>query len=260
MNKSKWSIFAGLFAIALLTISVALASAQSEPAKAKSPMYSYIANWQIPRAHWAEMNSSASATAEILEKAKADGTIVGYGSDENLVHTPDGWTHDNWWSANSMAGLLKVLDQMYSSGAATNSALDSATKHWDLVVVSRYYNWHPGSYKNAIVQVASYKLKADDPDNALDAISSEIVAPLLDKLIADGTIVEYEIDTLAVHTEAPGTFSIVTVSPQPEDVDKVNDAIREVIKAHPIQGVAFGALTDGDAHRDEMALGQGTFK
>jgi hypothetical protein len=36
-------------------------------------------------------------------KALADGTIVGYGNDEDLVHQAYGETHDNWWSAMSMA-------------------------------------------------------------------------------------------------------------------------------------------------------------
>ena len=80
--------------------------------KEKPAMYSYIANWQIPRAHWAEMEKSAAARKAILDKAMADGTIVGYGDDMNLVHTPDGETHDTWWSAMSMAGLVKVLDQL----------------------------------------------------------------------------------------------------------------------------------------------------
>lgn len=259
MNKCKWGIFTGLCAFSMLTLWVLPITAQSEAAKAKPPIYSYIANWQIPRAHWADMKSGGSPATAIMEKALADGTIVGYGYDENLVHTPDGWTHDNWWTASSMAGLIKVLDQLYAAGGSSQ-ALDSATKHWDLVFVSRYYNWHPGSYKNAVVQVASYKLKKDAPDNALETISGEIVAPVLEKMIADGTLVEYEIDMPAVHTSAPGSFDIVTVSPHPEDVDKLNDAIRAAIKAHPIEGAGFEAMTDRSAHRDELALGEGTFK
>ena len=110
--------------------------------KEKPPMYSYVANWQIPRAHWADMAKGNSANKAILDKALADGTIVGYGNDENLVHQPDGETHDSWWSAMSMAGLVKVLDQFYASPGDASPALESATKHWDSVLVSRYYNWH----------------------------------------------------------------------------------------------------------------------
>jgi hypothetical protein len=56
--------------------------------------------------------------------------------------------------------------------------------------------------------VASYKLKGDAPDNAIETLSKQLVVPLLEKMLADGTILEYEVDTIAVHTEAPGNFWI----------------------------------------------------
>ena len=55
----------------------------------------------------------------------------------------------------------------------------------------------------------TYELKPDAPDNAVDTISQNVVVPVLEKMLADGTIIEYEIDVLSVHTQAPGTFSIV---------------------------------------------------
>ncbi|HTV05820.1 MAG TPA: hypothetical protein VME86_10675 [Acidobacteriaceae bacterium] len=259
MSKSKWNVFAVLCAIAVGTIVAVPASAQTETVKPKPRVYEYVSNWQIPRAHWAEMKSE-DANDPILEKAMSGGTIIGYGSDENLVHTPDGWTHDDWFMATSMGDLMKVLEQYYTS-TSNPPVLLTSTKHWDLALTSRYYNWQPGaSYKNGIVSVSEYKLKADAPDNAFTAISGEIVAPLLEKLVADGTILEYEIDTMAVHTSAPGTFWIVTVVQDPANLDKVDDAIRAAIKAHPVEGVAFDALTKSSAHRDGMGLGIGKFK
>jgi len=138
MNKRLWSVFAGLCGLMMLTLCAIPSGAQMSEANKKPPMYSYIANWQIPRANWADMEKANSADRAILEKALADGTIVGYGDDENLVHQPDGETHDNWWSAMSMAGLIKVLDQFYASPNSTSPALASATKHWDLIFVSQY--------------------------------------------------------------------------------------------------------------------------
>ncbi|HEV2323375.1 MAG TPA: hypothetical protein VGS10_05450 [Terracidiphilus sp.] len=260
MSKSRWSIVAGLCTVAVGTVAIAQASAQTEAVKAKAPMYSYVSSWQIPRAHWGEMKNETAAEKEIMDKAMADGTLLGWGYDQNLVHTANGWTHDDWFSSSSMGGLMTVLKQLYASGTSTSPVLESATNHYDLVFVSRFYGWHSGSYQDGIVSVSTYKLKEHAPDNALDAISGEVVAPLLDKLLADGTIVEYEIDTMAVHTAAPGSFWIVTVVNDPADLDKVDDAIRAAIKSHPGEGVEFEALTDSKAHRDEMGLGSGTFK
>jgi len=223
-------------------------------------MYSYIANWQIPRAHWGEMAKAADADKPILDKALADGTIVGYGNDEVTVHVADGYTHDDWWSSMSMAGLLKVLNQLSSAGNTTTSVLESATKHEDVIFETRYYNWHSGSYKNSPVQVAFYKLKADAPDDAVDLLSKNLVVPMLEKLLADGTILEYEIDTQAVHTESPGSFEIVWVAANPEAVDKVNAAIQAALKAQPLGGPAFLSMIDLSAHRDELVHGNGVFK
>lgn len=250
----------GLWALAFTSICILPARAQNSEANEKPPMYSYISNWQIPRSHWADMAKSEDATKSIFDKALSDGTIVGYGSDSNYVHTPEGYTHDDWWSSTSMAGLLKVLNQMYSSGNDDTPVLESATKHADEIVVSRYYNWHSGPYKDAPVQVAYYQLKADAPDDAVELLSKNLVVPLMEKCLSDGAIVEYEIDTQAVHTSAPGSFTIVWVSADPEGVDKVNAALREAIKAEPLGAPAFDSMVDFSKHRDELWRGQGVYK
>ena len=257
MNKNLWRIFAGLCALVLCAVCAAPAGAQ---VKEKPPMYSYVANWAIPRAQWGEMEKTFVSDQKILDPALAKGTIVGYGSDEVLVHEADGETHDGWWSAMSMAGLLNVLNEFYTSGTATSPALQSATKHWDNVYISRYYNWRSGSVKGAYTSVSAYQLKADAPDDAVDTLSKNLVAPLLEKLLADGTIAEYEIDTQAVHTRTPGEFIIVYVAPTAEGLDKVNAAIRETLKSNPLDGPAFSSMVDYGPHRDELLHTNATYK
>jgi hypothetical protein len=244
----------------MLVQCAASSGAQTSEVKEKPPVYSYIANWQIPRAHWADMEKDAAANKAILDKALADGTIGGYGNDENLVHQADGETHDNWWSAMSMAGLIKVLDQFYASTNRASDVLASATKHWDLIFVSRYYNWRPGSYKGAYIHVGAYKLKPDAPDDAVTTLSKNLVVPLLEKMLADGTILEYEVDTQAIHTEAPSVFWVSYVAPTPEGLDKVQAAISDRAKTQPLAGSAFGSMTETGAHRDELIKGDGMFK
>jgi hypothetical protein len=255
---SKRKTITGMCAIALVAMWSMGSWAHAQEVKPKPPMYTYIANWEVPRAHWAEMAKSADADKAILDKAVADGTLVGYGNDENLVHTPGEFTHDDWWSAKSMAGLMKVLDQL--SGGNATPVLESATKHWDLIEVSHYYNWKPGAYKNGYVQVASYTLKPDAPDDAIEQLSKNFVVPLLEKQLADGTIVEYEIDVPAVHTSSPGTFAIVWVCPQADGIDKVNAAIRATREGQALSNAAFLSMIDYKSHRDELNKGDGTFK
>src|ERR1700720_1465594 len=249
MNRKSGGILVCVCMLAMMGASAAPARAQDEP-KEKPPMYSYVGFWNIPRAQWAEMEKNNAVDQKILDKALADGSIVGYGNDLNLVHTPDGMTHDDWWSAMSMAAMLNVLDKFYKSGTATSPVLASATKHSDGIFVSRFYNWRPGSYKGAYTRVGYYKLKPDVPEHAIDTISKQMIVPLLEKLLADGSLIEYEIDTEVIHTEAPGAFWVDVISTGPEGLDKLNAALREAGKTSPLNGAAFDSMIDSAAHRD----------
>ena len=251
----------GLAALAtVLGLSAIAVQAQSTEVKEKAPMYSYIANWVIPRTQWADMQKALSADNSTMEKAIADGTLVAYGDDTTLVHTVDGETNDDWFSSNTMAGLMNVLDQLYKSGSAVTPVLSSATKHWDEVLEARYYNWKSGSYKGAYTHVGVYKLKADAPDDAVERLSKNLVVPHLERLLADGTIVEYEIDTQAVHTSTPGYFLIVYVSQNADGLDKVNSSLEAAFKANPLGFDAFGSMEDFSAHRDELLRTNATWK
>jgi hypothetical protein len=259
MNKKLWGFFAVVCAIAMIAICATPVLAQDEP-KEKPPMYSYIGNWSIPRAQWAEMEKASAPNQKILEKAMADGTIVGYGNDINLVHTPEGDTHDNWWSAMSMAGILNVLDKFYKNGSSTSPVLASATKHSDNIFVSRYYNWHSGPYKGAYGRAAQYKLKADAPNNALETLSKNLFVPLMEKLLADGAILEYEVDTEVIHTDSPGNFWVIFIASNAEGLDKFDAALREASKKNPMNGPAFGSMVDFKEHRDSLDSSTGTYK
>jgi hypothetical protein len=259
MKTKVGKVLVVVCAFAIAAVQATHVFAQSE-VKEKPPMYSYIGNWAIPRAQWAEMEKNTAADEKVLAKALAAGTIVAYGDDVNLVHSLDGETHDDWWSATSMAGVINILEQFYQSGSASSPVLSSATKHWDSILVSKYYNWHSGSFKNGYTHVGSYKLKADAPDDAVDTLSKNFIVPLLEKQLADGSIHEYEVDTEAIHSHSPGTFLIVYIAASPEGLDKVNTAVRDAVKASPLEVSAFGSMVDSPAHRDELLRTNATFK
>ena len=79
-------------------------------------------------------------------------------------------------------------------------------------------------------------------------------------MLADGALIEYEIDELAVHSQSPGTFSILYISPTADGIDKVEGAIRDAIKSQPLLLPAFGSMTKASGHRDQLVLSEGTFK
>lgn len=254
LNSKRWKFAGAMFALTMAVVWALPAKAQMADSKEKPPMYSYVGFWNIPRAQWAEMEKADAADAKTLDAAMASGAIVAYGNDVNLIHDPDGATHDDWWSSMSISGLLNVLDQFYKNGSSTSPVLESSTKHWDGIFVSRHYNWHPGSWKDVYTDGASYKLKADAPDNAVDMLSDHLIVPLMEKMLADGTIHEYEIDTEAYHSQAPGTFWIFYITSNADSLDKVNAAIRAAIRTNPLGGQAFGSMVDFSAHRDYLSL------
>ncbi|HXY03239.1 MAG TPA: hypothetical protein VEI49_06640 [Terriglobales bacterium] len=254
----NWLVF--VCALAIATAFAVPAFAQMSEVKEKPPMYSYVSFWNIPRAQWGDMQKANASDQSILEKALSNGTIVGYGFDQNLVHQPDGATHDDWFSAMSMAGLLNALDQLYKSGVPTAPVLANATKHWDTFYESRYYNWHSGSWKEVYTGGASFKLKAHVPDSAIDTLSRNFIVPMMEKLLSDGSIHEYEIDTESIHSDPPGMFWLFYVAANADTFDKVHAILRENIKANPLSAEAFDSMIDWSAHRDDLVRTNATYK
>ena len=84
--------------------------------------------------------------------------------------------------------------------------------------------------------------------------------PLFEKLLADGSIIEYEIDTEAVHTEAPGAFWLIYISPTAGGLDKATAARLEMQRANPLGGSAFRDMVDFTAHRDFLSRTTATYK
>lgn len=259
MEKSLFRILAGLCVLAMVAGCVPAALAQNE-VKEKPPMYTYVGDWAIPRAQWGEMEKTVAADNAILQKALAAGTLVAYGDDAAIVHQADGFTHDDFWSSMSMAGLMNVLDQFMSSGASTTTVLNSATKHVDAIFVSRYYNWKSGSVKGAYTRGMSYKLKADAPPDALDTLAKNIFVPAMEKLLADGAISEYEVDTQAIHTQSPDMFWVFLIAPNADGLDKAAAAIQAMAKNNPMALPGMFSMVDWNEHRDELARTNATYK
>jgi hypothetical protein len=259
MNVRFRIVVTGLCGLAAPILCALSAGAQTQEIKAKPPMYTYVANWQVPRAQWGDVDKTIAPVNDVLQKALDEGAIVGYGKDLTLVHQLDNETHDVWWSSMSLAGIVKTLDRVRGAADPSSPALNDS-KHWDDIFVSHFYNWKPGAFKNAYTHVGVYQLREDAPDNGLDDISQHLLAPLLEKLLADGTILEYEIDTMAIHTTSPGLVFVIYLTPTPEGLDTVQAAIQSTAKDHPLGIQAFGSETVDAAHRDDLLKSDGIYK
>jgi len=258
MHRKPARVFGGLIVVGAMGVGGSPLYAQSAEVKEKPAMYSYVANWQIPRAKWVEFEKPSPGGDKVLSQALSSGVLLGYGADKVEVHSAEGPTHDSFWSATSIAAVLDVLDSL--GKGPPDPLLQSATKHWDGIYVSHFYNWKSGTYKDAYTHTSYYKLKESAPDDEVETLSKNFVVPLLEKLLADGSIIEYEVDEEAIHTESPSGFWIDYITPNSAGLDKVNAALGEALKSNTFAGPAFGAVTDGEVHRDYLSRSNVTYK
>jgi hypothetical protein len=254
MQNKFIALLGGLFVMGL----VGPLYGQSTEVKEKPALYSYVANWQMPRAKWADFEKPNAASDKLLSQALTSGKLVAYGVDKVEVHTAEGPTHDSFWSAMSMAGVLDMLDSL--TKGPPEPLLQSATKHWDGIYVSHFYNWKSGSYTGAYTHTAYYKLKATAPEDAVETVSKNFLVPLMEKLLADGSIIEYEIDEEAVHTESPAGFWVDYITPGSAGLDKVTAALGQAIKSNTFAGPAFSAMVESADHRDYLSRSNVTYK
>lgn len=235
------------------------AAAQQKEVKEKPPMYSYIANWELPREKFKEMETQLNSNNSIMAKLVSDGSLIGFGNDISLVHRAGESTHDVWWSSMSMGGLIKALQSIKSS-PLNEAAVLASGKHDDRIYAARYYNWRPGAFTDGYTRVATWKLKPDAPQDAIDQLSKSFAVPMFEKLLAEGSIYEYEIDEEAVHSGDPATFMIIFVGKGPAGLDKGNAALAEFSKSVPFALSAFGSWVDSSAHRDGLYQTTATYK
>ena len=248
-NRSIRLVFV-LCALALAPLCTFSARAQSQSAE-KAPLYTYVSEWSIPRAMWADYQKIEGANNDALRKAVGDGTLISFGSFAVLNHQEGMATHGSWFSASSMASLMKVLEGLRTGPNFGNPVL-AASKHWDYILESRDYNAHSGTFTNGYLRVSNWHFKAgaSDPDGK---IIRATIGALLEKLLADGAIHLYQIDFEVVHSADPNAFFIAFVTNGPEGLDKFNAALDEAGKNNPVILAAYGSLIESKGHRDTLS-------
>ena len=249
-----------LCALAMAAIWASPVRAQGGDEKEKPPVYTYVAEWGVPRADWAAFEKPDPAFNALMAKLLADGTIIDYGSFKSVMHQDGETNHGGWWSATSVGNLMKALSAVAAQkGPAETERIQAASKHSDYILVSRQYGSKSGGFENGYLRVGTYKSKPGEGEAAEKVLKSYIV-PMLDKLLADGAIHMYAIDREAIHSFDSSYFWIVVIANSPDGLDRYYAALEAAGKANPTGGPAFGAATEGGAHRDSLSLASGTYK
>jgi hypothetical protein len=238
---------AGLLLIVLAVILVPAALPQMEPTPI---VYTYVSQFQIPRANWAQFaEENEKMFVPVAEKMMADGTILSWSTFEQVVHTPEGYTHGAAWSSTSIAGLMKVLDEVRKGGP--RPAQIAATKHEDLLMQSTMY--HAGSGTSAYLRVVCSMAKADKPEG-YTATLKKLLVPTFEEQVKKGVATYYGVDEQYVNTSAPSTRCVVITYPNAEGMDKWAAAINTTMsKWSPAERAEFAGSTVLDSRRDIMA-------
>jgi hypothetical protein len=253
MQNRLWKFLSVSCALALALLWAIPTWAQSNMEEKEKPaMYTYVAEWNAPRADWPAIDKINASEKDLLTKLVADGTLVGFGWYSTTAHQVEASTQGSWFSAMSMANLMKALDAIKAQPGAQNDVLGRA-KHWDFILQSRHYAYHTGSFENSYLRVASWKVKPRSGETFENAVNHYII-PLLDKLLADGAIHGYQVDREAIHSQDPGNVFVALVTNGADGLDKFYAGLEAAEKANPLGGPAFGSSVDDSAHRDYLAF------
>ncbi len=238
----------GVCLLVVLVFGLSASWAQSAPEK--PPVYTYVAEWSVPRAQWGDMDKNADAERPLMEKLVADGTIVSYGTYTYVLHTEGEPTHGSWFSASSEGNLLKALETIYAQPALVTSPAQAASKHWDHLFQSSIYNSKPGK-SGGYISIARWQVKQGQM-RAYNQLMKNVMMPVLDKLVADGTITSYGTDMDDYHTGPIGVIYEYITVPDAASLDKANKAIDELFNGNAAMGGAYRALVETEGHRDYL--------
>jgi len=247
------SSLVGLAALAGVLIAGAPASAQTAPA---SEPYTFVAEWQIPRAQWAAFATDFEKnTRPVLEKLAAGGTLISWGVYETIVHVPEANTHGVWWSATSYAAMEKARRELLPAAAGSPS-LAAATGHRDYYLRSIVGGGKAGSGEGYL-NVSQYVLKAGKGQE-WKQLWEKHSKPIFDDLVAKGQLIDYSIDVEDVHTDNGMVRMVATLSPSAEADDQFVAAFdaadaKLTPEERKTRGLTMEALLEPGMHRDLYA-------
>src|SRR5712692_7408338 len=238
---------AGLLLVVLAVMLVPADLPEMEPTPI---VYTYVSQFQIPRANWAQYSEDTEKSfVPVVEKSLADGSILSWSTFEQVIHTPDGYTHGAAWSSNTIAGLMKVLDEVRKNGPRPGQI--AATKHEDYLMQTTMY--HVGSGTPAYLRVVCSNAKPDKPGEYASALKKSLV-PTFDEQIKKGVATYYGVDEQYVNNAAPSIRCVVITFPNADGMDKWATAISTTMsKWSPAERAEFAAATVLDSRRDIMA-------
>lgn len=236
--------------ISLFAFSAPPAHAQQAEAPKQPVVYTYVSFFGVPRAQWPAYEKSLASGRKPFDSLLADGTILSYGDGVLEVHEGlNAPTHVGWFASSSVAGLMKTLAALRS--AATTSADFAYTMHSDAITMSTMYNGKGGATESGYVLVQDWTPKPGHAEEFRDLIT-KYRKPSLDAQVADGTLSGYSLEEDLIHTDTPGSYTLIAVFPNAAAMDKFYAEIEALHAKQPLFGDVYSATVDYATHRDHL--------
>lgn len=205
--------------------------------------------------------------APVLDKLMGSGSVLAYGIDSDILHVPGETNVAFWVVVPNFEALDKenaAVGEFIKANPGVMHDLIEMTDpaaHHDLIIRTReesHKSVPPGSKP-----IADFDLVRVKPGHMQEFMElfRKYDKPVYEKLVADGVIYAYELDTEAVHTMEPGmTWTVVTM-PNLAAKDKVNAAFEEAYKKIPeaernmIEKLHLDSVVPS-SHRDSLSISQ----
>jgi hypothetical protein len=205
------------------------------------------------------------AFAAPLDKLMESGVVLAYGIDVDMLHVPGDNNVAFWVEVPNFDALQKeenAIQEFIKANPALIQELASLTDmsaHHDLVIRTREENHR--SIPADAHPIWDFDVQRIKPGRGQDfmGLFRKYDQPVLDKLVADGVIYAYEVDSEAVHTMAPGLVWTIVGMPDLGTKDKVNAAFDEAEKKLPeaernMLEKLYYEIVVPEAHRDNLAV------
>ncbi len=244
---------AGLVVVVLSIFAVPAALPQQEQAQI---VYTHVAQWQVPRANWAQFSDETDKVQNpVLQRMMADGTIIGWGNFEVSLHTPEGYTNGSWFSATSLAGITRTLDELRKS--AERPGLVASTKHEDALIRSVVRHAAPVSGGSGYLRVIGTLVQPGKGGDFV-ALIRKVIGPIAEDQWKKGNLTYFAIDEQFVMAQTPALRWTVFLFPSADAMDKFTAAVNATFAGmSPADSKAWAdglaSTTVPDSRRDILA-------
>jgi hypothetical protein len=149
----------------------------------------------------------------------------------------------------SEGNILKALEAVFAHPGSTTAPVEHASKHWDYFLVGRIYNQKSGKSEGGYLSGDQWDVKPGQM-RAYSELMKATVVPVFEKLLADGVVTAYGMDTEDFHTGKVGRVTFYFTTPDAEGFDKASKAFDEAFEKNSSIGPALNSMVERDGHRD----------